>query len=124
MNVVRRIGFALLAPVIAAGKTGGVATASIDFSAGARVAAGADVVLTVEPLRQLEGPGGAADAETSIAFEGVGEGLVRGRLDGVGPAIAGRWQGSGLRQGRLSFTIRASAAGTYALPLQFVLSTP
>src|SRR4051812_29045665 len=44
-------------------QAGGVASASIDFSAGARVASGADVVLTVESLRQVEGPGGAADVE-------------------------------------------------------------
>jgi hypothetical protein len=101
----------------------GDARASVDFSAGARVASGADVVLTVEPLRQLEGPGGAADVEASIVFDGDGDGLVRGRLDN-GPAVAGRWQGSGLRQGRVWFTIRANAAGTYTVPLRFVLSTP
>jgi hypothetical protein len=103
---------------------GGAATASIDFTAGARVVSGADVVLTVEPLRQVDGPGGAADVETAITFFRDGDGLERGRLDTTGPTVAGRWHGSGLRSGRLSFTIRAGAAGTYSLPLRFVLSTP
>lgn len=105
-------------------EAGGGATASVDFSAGARVASGADVVLTVEPLRQVEGPGAAADVETAVTFEGDGDGLARGRLDTIRPTVAGRWQGSGLRHGRLSFTIRAHAAATYTLPLRFVLSTP
>jgi hypothetical protein len=100
------------------------ATAAIDFSAGARIAAAAHIVLTVEPLRGLDGPGGAADVEASITFDGDGDGLLRGTLDAEAPAIAGRWQGSGLHQGRLLFTIRANAAGTYTLPVRFVLSTP
>jgi hypothetical protein len=103
---------------------GDAAGASVDFTAGARVPSGAGVVLTIEPLRHVDGPGGAADVETSITFDGDGEGLVGGRLDPERPTVAGRWQGSGLRQGRLFFTIRANAAGTYMLPLQFVLSTP
>lgn len=100
------------------------ATVAIDFSAGARVASAADVVLTVEALRSLDGPGGAADVEASMAFDGEGDGLLRGTLDVEVPAIAGRWQGSGLHQGRLLFTIRANSAGTYSLPVRFVLSTP
>jgi len=103
-------------------EAGGAATASISFSAGARVPSGADVVLTVEPLRDVDG--GAADIERSITFAGDGDGLLHGRLEGEGPVAAGRWQGSGLREGRLLFTIRANAPGPYMLPVRFVLSTP
>ena len=31
---------------------------------------------------------------------------------------------SGLREGRVVFTLRANASGTYTLPVRFVLSTP
>jgi hypothetical protein len=105
-------------------EAGGVATASVDVSAGARVLSGVDVVLTVEPLRQLEGASGAADVQTAVTFEGDGDGLVGGQLDRIRPTVAGRWQGSGLRHGRLSFAIRARTAATYTLPVRFVLSTP
>jgi hypothetical protein len=103
---------------------GAPATASIDFSAGVRVRSGADVVMTIESLRPLAGPDGAADVETSIAFDGNGDGLVSGRLDPESPSVAGRWRGSGLRLGRLSLPIRTNAAGTYTLPIRIVLSTP
>ena len=98
-------------------------TASIDFRAGARVPSGADVVLTVEPLRLLDCPGGA-DGDPSVTFEGEGDGLVPGGLTREVPTVAGRWQGSGLHHGRLLFTIHATAPGWYTLPVRFVLSTP
>jgi len=104
-------------------QSGGTATAAIDFSAGARMSSGADVVLSVEPLRAVEGPGGAADVESSVSFAGSGPGLLAGALAGD-TAIVGQWRGSGLRQGRVVFTLRANASGTYTLPVRFVLSTP
>src|SRR6187397_176570 len=64
-------------------QSGGVATAVIDFSAGARLASGADLVLSVEPLRAIDGPGGAADVESSLSFAGEGPGLVAGPLAGT-----------------------------------------
>jgi len=99
-------------------------TAAVDFRAGARVAAGSDVVLTVEPLRAIDGPGGAADVDAAVSFSGEGDGTLTGSLAPTQPAVAGRWHGSGLRQGRLVFTLHASAAGVYSLPVRFVLSTP
>ena len=101
-----------------------IATASIDFSAGARVASGADVVLTVEAEHAIDGPGGAADVECSISYEGDGQGLQSGTLRSDVPTTAGQWRGSGLRRGRLLFTLRANSAGTYQVPVRFVLSTP
>jgi hypothetical protein len=103
----------------------GVAT--VDFSAGARTRSGGDVVMTVEPLRAVEGnagPGGAADVETSITFAGTGDGTLAGTLQDANATVAGRWNGSGFRTGRLTFALRASAAGSYTVPVRFVLSTP
>ena len=100
------------------------ATAAIEFTAGARMPSGSDVVLTVEPLRGLDGPGGAADVDTDISFSGEGDGLTAGALSSAAHAVVGRWQGSGLRTGRVVFTLRANAAGSYSLPVRFVLSTP
>ena len=55
------------------------ATASVVFSAKARTGAGSEVILSVEPLRDVEGPGGAADVESSVTFEGEGAGTMAGR---------------------------------------------
>jgi hypothetical protein len=82
------------------------------------------VVLSVEPLRAFDGPGGAADVVTAVSFSGVGEGTTSGALVQSQPSIAGRWTGSGLRTGTLVFVLRAAAPGTYLLPVRFVLSTP
>jgi hypothetical protein len=100
------------------------AMVGIDFEAGARTLAGSDVVLSVEPARALDGPGGAADVEASLSFQGSGDGVLAGALDARAPTVAGRWRGSGLRSGRLTFSLRAAAAGSYTVPVRFVLSTP
>lgn len=99
------------------------ATVALDFSAAIRTRSGAEVVLSVEQLRSLQGPG-AADVESSLTFAGEGEGTLPGILDSKGLAVAGRWAGSGRRAGRLVFSLRASAAGHYTVPVRFVLSTP
>jgi hypothetical protein len=78
----------------------------------------------MEPSRGIDGPGGAADVETSLQFSGEGSGTLAGPVAARGMTTAGRWIGSGLRTGRLIFQLRASAAGTYAVPLRFVLSAP
>ncbi len=100
------------------------ATAAIEFSAGARTRPDAEVVLSVEPLRGMDGPGGAADVESPVSFAGEGGGTMSGTLASSGAAVAGRWIGSGLRRGRLVFALRSGAAGTYTLPVRFVLSAP
>ena len=96
------------------------ATAVVDFAAKSRTTPGGDVVLSIEPLGEVTGPGVAAD----ITFEGEGEGTMGGRMIGARPAIAGRWTGSGRRSGRLVFAIRARETGTYRVPVRFVLSAP
>ncbi|MEX1127570.1 MAG: hypothetical protein WD227_10610 [Vicinamibacterales bacterium] len=98
--------------------------AEVDFSAAARTQAGAEVVLSVEREQAVSGPGGAADVETSITFTGEGNGTMAGTVEGGSPAIAGRWTGSGRRTGRLIFSLRAGASGSYTLPVRFVLSSP
>jgi hypothetical protein len=100
------------------------ATASVDFAAGARTQAGAEVLLSIEQLRAVQGPGGASDLESSVSFAGEGDGTLAGALVATAPAVAGRWLGSGLRQGRLVFALRAGASGNYILPVRFVLSAP
>ena len=100
------------------------ATAALDFVAAARTVAGGEVVLTVEPDRWLVGPGGAADAEAMVAFDGEGEGTLDGILQPRMTSIAGRWAGTGQRDGRLWFTLQTSVPGSYRLPLRVVLSAP
>jgi hypothetical protein len=103
-------------------RTGGAATASIDFTAGARMPAGCDVVLTVEPLHGMDGSADVRDAD--LTFIGEGPGMLAGSMAAGRSTIVGRWQGSGLREGRVVFTLRGTAAGSYSLPIRVVLSTP
>ena len=100
------------------------ATAVVDFTAKARTRSGAEVVLTVEPERWIEGPGGAADADALVTFDGLGSGTLAGQLQPAAASLAGRWIGSGQREGRLYFELHAGVAGSYRLPVRLVLSTP
>jgi len=100
------------------------ATTVLDFSAAARTLAGGEVVLTIEPEHWLVGPGGAADADAVVTFAGDGDGTLYGALQPRTASVAGRWVGSGLRDGRLFFTLQTAAPGSYRLPVRFVLSTP
>lgn len=100
------------------------ALAEVEYSAAARTTSGGEVMLSVEPERAIGGPGGAADVETSLTFEAQGASAVTGTLQPSRPSVAGRWVGSGRRTGRVVFALRASAPGTYVLPVRFVVSTP
>jgi len=101
----------------------GAATTTVDFSAAARTTSGAEVVLAIEPLRTIGGPGGPVDVEPPVTFSGEGEGTLAGSIvsDAITPAA--RWSGSGLRSGRILFTLRG-APGIYTLAVRFVLSAP
>jgi len=103
---------------------GARAVASVDFVAAARTRREGEVVLTIWPERWVEGPGGAADVEASITFSGDEPGTFGGELAPATRVTAARWIGSGRRTGRLVFTLRAGAQGTYLLPVQFVLTAP
>jgi len=103
--------------VAAAGET---ATAAVDFTAGARTVAGSEVLLSVEPAVGLHG----ASPGPRVSFAGVGAGTLAGSLGPTGPTVAGRWAGSGLRTGRLVFSVSPPASGSYALPIRFVLTAP
>jgi hypothetical protein len=100
------------------------ATASVDFSAAARTAAGAQVVLSVEPVQEMQGPSGPSEFGASLTFSGIGEGTLAGTVAPSSLTPAGRWTGSGLRHGRLVFALRASISGSYSIPVRFVLSAP
>lgn len=96
---------------------------TVDFTARARTAGAGEVVLTVEVLRTIEGPGGSADVEVDLAFTGEGKGTRGGSMSGL-PVTAGRWTGSGVHSGRLSFALRTAIPGDYQVPLRFVLTAP
>ena len=92
---------------------------AVDFSAAARTHSGGEVMLLIEPL------GGMDDGEgsTEMTFVGEGQGTSRGALAAGGLTPVARWTGSGLRTGRLTFTLRA-AAGRYLVPVRFLLTAP
>jgi len=108
----------------AVGESGEAPVATVDFCARARTTAGGQVVLSVESLQAVQDPRGRAASESPLAFSGVGEGTLSGTVAPTGLTVAGRWNGSGLRQGRLVFTLRTTAAGEYSIPVRFVLSAP
>jgi hypothetical protein len=107
------------------GDTGPTMVGSVEYLASARTHTGGDVVLTVEAQRGLEGiVGGPSNDAVAIEFAGSGLGAANGVLHSV-PEIAARWQGSGRRTGRLTFTMRGQGPLSGAIiPLRFVLSTP
>ncbi len=102
-----------------------VSAGSVDFDAKARTWTGGEVILTVEALRspdQFAAPSGGGDV--AIEFSGSEPGIVSGVLS-TAPQVAARWTGSGVRRGRLTFTVRTSAGLEGGeLPLRFVLSLP
>jgi hypothetical protein len=100
------------------------AVATVEFSAAARTQHGGEVVLTVEQVGPLNGPGGAADVETSLMVSLLGSGGSTGELDPSAQIVAGRWVGSGRRTGQLAFSLRSSVPGAYSVPVRFVLSAP
>ena len=101
--------------------TGGeAARVDVNFSAAARTRSGGEVILLVEPLGPIEdGSEGAGE----MTFVGEGQGASRGMLAVAGATPVARWTGSGLRTGRLTFTLRA-AAGLHTVPVRFVLTAP
>lgn len=105
-------------------RDGGVSTVVVDFDARARTFAIGEVVLVVEPLRGLDGPGGAADVEAAVTFSGEGDGTLAGTLQPAAATVAGRWRGSGRRSGRLVFTLHTGTPGSYRIPVRFVLTAP
>jgi hypothetical protein len=100
------------------------ADAVVDFTAAMRARPGDDVVLTIQPVTAIQGPGGAADVDAVVTFTGEGRGLQTGVLDATRAVAAARWSGGGKRSGRLVFTLRASVAGVYAVPVTYLLGTP
>ena len=126
LNLSTRTSLKVSSPVLQFDVTqpGEAVTAALDFTAGARLSTGADVVLSIEPLRAIPGPGGPADADGALTFTGEGDGVLAGAISTTHGTVVGRWVGSGMRAGRIVFTLRAHAAGTYSLPVRFVLSTP
>ena len=100
------------------------AVAIVEFSAAARTRQNGEVVLTVERVGALSGPGGAADVEASLTVSTAGNGGSAGTLDPSAQVVAGRWVGSGRRAGQLAFSLRSSVPGVYSVPVRFVLSAP
>ena len=92
-----------------------VAVATVDFVAGIRTHAGAEVLLTVEAVEVIE---------AAVTFSGDGAGTTQGTMVESRPIVAGRWVGSGRHTGRIVFELRAPVAGRYTLPVRFVLTAP
>ena len=96
------------------------ALATVDFVAGVRTHADAEVVLTVETATVP----GASSGDSRLTFSGNGGGTLGGAMVPAQSAIVGRWVGSGRRAGHIAFVLHAQATGTYSVPLRFVLSVP
>jgi len=101
----------------------GIATAEVDFTAAAVTRAGGEVTLSVEAGGALEGPA-AAGHGTDMTVSGTTAGTTAGAIVHSSPSLAARWIGSGVRAGRLIFTLRAATIGRYTVPVHFVLSAP
>jgi hypothetical protein len=108
------------------GYDGPVVAGTIEFRAAARTASDGEVVLTVEPLTPIGAiGGGAADAPTTVGFQGIGIGAQDGVLrDGRQETVA-RWVGSGLHVGRVTFVVKGPLTPQGAtVPLRFLIAAP
>lgn len=108
----------ILTFVVPEGET--TATATIEFSAGARTARDADVAMSVESIGAIDTPHATGDETITFCGHGLGtqSGVLASRV-----AVAARWQGSGQRTGRLVFTLRVPVPGVYTVPVKFALTT-
>jgi hypothetical protein len=108
------------------GYDGPVVAGTIEFRASARTSRDGEVVLTVEPLTPIDAlGGGAADAPTTIGFQGSGTGAQDGVLRDGHPETVARWVGSGLHSGSMTFVVRGPLVPQGAsVPLRFLLTAP
>lgn len=100
------------------------AVVEVAFTAAARTRRGSEVLLIVEPLHSIDGPGGAADVDTLLTVSGDSAGVARMGLRPHESTVTSRWIGSGVRSARLVFSLRAAAPGRYRVPIGFQLSAP
>jgi phage tail sheath gpL-like len=99
------------------------AEAVIEFTAAMRARPDAEVLLTIEVAKAIQGPGGA-DVDAALTFTGEGAGVQSGSLDTTRSVVAARWSGGGQRRGRLVVMLRAAAPGDYTVPISYFLGTP
>lgn len=91
----------------------------VDFTAAARTRAGGEVILLVESFGPRD-DGSAGASEVRFA----GQGGASGGMLAVNAATpVARWTGSGIRTGRVTFTMRA-VAGIHTVPVRFLLAAP
>jgi hypothetical protein len=96
----------------------------VEFEARARTWTGGEVILTVQALREIDQLGGQGGGGVVVEFAGTDPGVLSGVVRNT-PQVAARWMGSGVRQGRLTFTARTETGlQGGVLPLRFVLSLP
>ena len=91
------------------------ATASVEFSAAARTSADGTVALMVDAADTAGLPSGVS---LEIVFGQ--DGVAPGALSSQQPVAAGRWTGSGVRNGRITFQLRAQP-GSYDIPVALSL---
>ena len=91
------------------------ATASVEFSAAARTSTDGSVALMAEPT-------GMVGLSSGVSLEIVSgpDGIVPGTVSSQQRVVAGRWTGSGVRSGRITFQLRAQP-GRYDIPLALLL---
>jgi hypothetical protein len=90
------------------------AIATVEISAAARTSTDGVVTLVFE----TEGLAGQPGAGLEIVAGAAG--AVLGKVPSQQPVVGGRWVGSGARDGRLTFQLRAQP-GTYDIPVAFQL---
>ncbi len=95
----------------------------VDYRAAARTRSDHPVMLTVDPAGEVRTLDGESVRGLAVRLEAAGARDTT--LAAGGSHIVARWTGSGVRSGRVAFTLLgAHKPGVYLLALKFALSVP
>ncbi len=99
--------------------------ATVEFDARARTHSGGEVVLTVELLDDLVDLDQTGKAPTTLSAAASGDASSQGRLSTGTRHVVARWIGSGMRTGRVCFSvIGESPEGALTVPIRMTLIVP
>jgi hypothetical protein len=101
---------------------------AINVSAKARVAAAANILLTViSDKAHFDAPGSATIPVTGLTWTATGSAFINGTMSSAGAQMVASWTGPGNQAGTQTYTLAnlwSYAPGAHSVTLTYTLSTP